>query len=299
MENKSQYVLCPLSDVISVKSVCTIHYFKYTKQYSFHGEQHDFWELVYIDSGKAIAHAGDQKIALEQGQVIFHRPNEYHNIQTDDRFANSVIISFDCKSRAMSFFENRVVRLNDYEKSLLGKIVLEGAANYEEKLNDPYLTKMTKKQIAPFGGEQLIKNYLELLLISIIRENAGNTKNTKMGNYSRSKHADEIVAKIITMLQKNLYSSINLSEIAQELFFSKTYIKNLFKKETGTTIIQYYINLKIEEAKKLISQNKFTFTEIAYRLNFNSVHYFSRLFKLHTSQTPSEYAKSIKIDHVL
>ena len=60
-----------------------------------------------------------------------------------------------------------------------------------------------------------------------------------------------------------------------------------------------YIIKKIEESKKLISQNKYTFTEIAYRLNFNSVHYFSRLFKLHTSQTPTEYAKSIKIDHVL
>ena len=67
----------------------------------------------------------------------------------------------------------------------------------------------------------------------------------------------------------------------------------------GISIIQYYILLKIEESKKLISQRKYTYTEIANIMGFNSVHYFSRLFKAHTDMTPSEYAKSIKADNVL
>ena len=64
-------------------------------------------------------------------------------------------------------------------------------------------------------------------------------------------------------------------------------------------MLQLYIFLKIEESKKLISQNKYTYTEIAYMLGFNSVHYFSRLFKAHTQMTPSEYSKSIKADNLL
>lgn len=67
----------------------------------------------------------------------------------------------------------------------------------------------------------------------------------------------------------------------------------------GISIIQYYISLKIEESKKLISQNKYSYTEIAEMLNINSVHYFSRLFKAHTQMTPSEYARSIKADNLL
>ena len=85
-----------------------------------------------------------------------------------------------------------------------------------------------------------------------------------------------------------------LDEIANELYFSKTYIKNIFRKHTGTSVIQYYLDLKIEEAKKLIANNKFSFTVISDKLNFNSVHYFSRTFKQRTGISPSEYAQSIK-----
>lgn len=299
MENAAEYVLCPLDTTLNVKSICTVHYFKYTKKFSFHGEKHNFWEMVYIDSGKVGVVAGERALELEQGEIIFHKPNEYHNIYTDDRFANSVIVSFECRSKAMSFFNDKILKLDEYEKKLLNKIVLEAAATYEEKLNDLYLTRMTKRQDAPFGGEQIIKNCIELFLLSLIRSNTTVSGLERISENTRSKHSDEIVAKIMEMLSSRIYSSISLTEIAGELFFSKTYIKNLFKKETGTTIIQYYLNLKIEEAKKLISQNRYTFTEIAYMLNFNSVHYFSRLFKLHTSLTPTEYAKSIKVDHVL
>ena len=83
------------------------------------------------------------------------------------------------------------------------------------------------------------------------------------------------------------------------MFFSKTYVKSVFKKGTGQTIMQYFSSLKIDEAKKLISYNRYTFTEIAYRLGYSSLHYFSRQFKKSTEMTLSEYARSIKVDDVL
>ena len=57
--------------------------------------------------------------------------------------------------------------------------------------------------------------------------------------------------------------------------------------------------MELAEAKKLLSQNKYTVTEIAFMLNFNSVHYFSRQFKDQTDMSPTEYANSIKADNVL
>ena len=63
--------------------------------------------------------------------------------------------------------------------------------------------------------------------------------------------------------------------------------------------MQYFSALKIDEAKKLISYNRYTFTEIAYRLGYSSLHYFSRQFKKSTEMTLSEYARSIKVDDVL
>ena len=93
--------------------------------------------------------------------------------------------------------------------------------------------------------------------------------------------------------------TITIDGVANAMFFSKTYVKSVFKKGTGQTIMQYFSSLKIDEAKKLISYNRYTFTEIAYRLGYSSLHYFSRQFKKSTEMTLSEYARSIKVDDVL
>ena len=49
----------------------------------------------------------------------------------------------------------------------------------------------------------------------------------------------------------------------------------------------------IQAAKKMICDSSMSFTQIAERLGFGSVHYFSNLFKEKTGMTPSEYAKSL------
>ena len=68
--------------------------------------------------------------------------------------------------------------------------------------------------------------------------------------------------RIKEMLTENVYSTVTLSDISSVLFFSKTYIKTIFKKNTGMTVMQYFTALKTDEAKKLISCDKYTFTEI-------------------------------------
>lgn len=289
------YVKTPLSAVINVKAVYTVHYFKYGQKFDFEGEKHDFWEFVYLDSGKAHITANETEFELTQGEAYFHKPNEYHSIRTDNRFANSVILSFECHSPAMRFFENMRTALSDAEKDILSKIVRESSVCFTDKLNDVYLTKMHKSKNTPFGGEQLIKMYIEQLLISIYRNHTAIADNTRLN----PKNAGELTDRIKEILEENVYSSVSLSDISARLFFSKTYIKTVFKKNTGMTVMQYFTSIKTDEAKKLISCDKYTFTEIAYKLGYSSLHYFSRQFKKITNMTLTEYARSIKVDNVL
>jgi AraC-like DNA-binding protein len=69
----------------------------------------------------------------------------------------------------------------------------------------------------------------------------------------------------------------------------------MFKEQTGTSVIEFYKSLKIEEARKLIREGQYNYTEIAERLGYTSIHYFSRQFKKTTGMTPSEYASSVKV----
>lgn len=293
--NKTIYVKTPLSSAINVKAVYTVHYFKYGQKFDFEGEKHDFWEFVYLDSGKAHITAGDKEFELTQGEAYFHKPNEYHSIRTDNRFANSVILSFECHSPSMRSFEDMRTSLSEAEKDILSKIVRESSVCFTDKLNDVYLTKMHKADDRPFGGEQLIKMYIEQLLISIYRNHTAIADKTR----HNPKNAGELTDRIKEILEENVYSTVTLSDISSVLFFSKTYIKTIFKKNTGMTVMQYFTALKTDEAKKLISCDKYTFTEIAYKLGYSSLHYFSRQFKKTTNMTLTEYARSIKVDNVL
>lgn len=295
------YIKSPLSSPIKVTGIYTIHYFKYGRNFSFKGERHDFWEMVFIDSGNAKVFAENKELTLKQGEAYFHKPNELHTIYTDDKFANSAIISFECKSRSLKHLADKIHTFDEYQKSLLNKIVNEAKISYSDKLNEVYLTKMSKNSSAPFGGEQIIKNCIELLIISLLRNKQPEPSKYSANEFNLNLSSNKIVDSVIAVLQDKLESAtpINLNEISYKLGFSKSYIKSQFKKQTGSSVIQYYITLKIDKAKKLLSQQKFTVSEIAYALGFSSVYYFSRQFKLHTDMSPTEYVNSIKADNVL
>ena len=294
-----EYVKNNLTYTIKVSGIYTIHYFKYGKNFRFAGESHDFWEMVFIDSGNAKVVEDDKIFTLKQGEAVFHHPNRKHNIYTDDDFANSAIISFECKNASLKILSDKVFTLDEYEKNLLNKIIHEGKMNYQEKLNDIYLTKMTKRQLAPFGGEQIIKNCIELLIISLLRKEISQSKITQDINVNLS--SNQIVDSVKNLLEQKLENAetVSLDDISFKLGFSKSYIKSQFKKKMGISVIQYYINLKIDKAKKLLSQQKYTVSEIADILGFSSVYYFSRQFKSQTDMSPTEYVYSIKADNVL
>ncbi len=297
--NSKKYVITKLNTPIKISGIYTVHYFKYGKNFIFEPEAHDFYELVFIDSGTAHILNGTETLCLKQSQAFLHLPKVAHTIYTKNEFANSAIISFECKNKLLKNIAGKVLELNDYEKSLLNKIVSETKANYLDKLNDVHLTKMTKNLSAPFAGEQMIKNCIELLFISLIRkvEKGEQTEEVLSLNIT----SDKIVESIRKILLDRLDSSenIDLNEISFRLGFSKSYIKSQFKKKTGVSIIQYYIDMKIDKAKKFLSQQKFTISEISDMLGFGSIYYFSRQFKIQTGMSPTEYIKSIKADNIL
>ena len=98
------------AEELHITQIITIHYFEYTNTYHFHGESHDFWEFLCVDKGEVTVTAGEKKLTLQQGQIIFHEPNEFHNVQANGKIApNLVVISFSCDSSCMKQFRNRLL----------------------------------------------------------------------------------------------------------------------------------------------------------------------------------------------
>lgn len=98
-----------------------------------------------------------------------------------------------------------------------------------------------------------------------------------------------LVNQVIAYLKKNLDQTLTIEEIAQKFLVGSSNLKKIFKAETDISLIAYFKQLKIEMAKKWITQHQISFTEIANQLGFSSIHHFSTTFKNTTGLSPTQY----------
>lgn len=289
------YVRTALTEEITINDIVTIHYFEFAKDYIYEGESHNFWEFVYVDKGEVEIMADTEGYKLRQGEVIFHKPNEFHNLWANGKTApNLIVISFYCTSAAMSFFENKILSIGDSERQLLAKINKEAEGAFSSALNISTLEKLERRNMTPFGGEQLIKLYLEMFLIYLIRKDARITNEIRLSSAVKERSEENIVNKVKTFLQNKLYDTVTFEDVCKFAHMSKTNLKIAFKNREGNGVIEYYKLLKVEEAKRLMREEELNFTEISEKLGYSSVHYFSRHFKKVTGMTPTEYICSVK-----
>ena len=79
------YETIRLEKPFTIDEIVSIHYFEYTSTYAFEGEQHDFWEFLYVDKGEVSVRAGETDHTLRKGQIIFHKPGEFHSLRAGRR----------------------------------------------------------------------------------------------------------------------------------------------------------------------------------------------------------------------
>ncbi len=285
-----------LKEEFVIKHLVTVHYLEYTKDFKFTGEKHDFWEFVYVDKGEINAIMEDTTHRLQQGEVIFHQPNEFHNVYSNGVIApNIAIVSFECKSKAMNFFRNKVFHVTKEEKNLLSTLIKESAKAFGNPLNDPLLGGVIRKEEASFGAEQMILVCLQQFLLSLYRNNAISTAPKDSLSVLRERMDNDIVEDVIEYLNENIGNPLSFDNVLKYSKTSSTGLKTLFKEKTGMGVMQYFNYLKIERAKMLIREDNYNFTQIAGILGYDSIHYFSKQFKQIAKMTPSEYASSVKI----
>lgn len=286
-----EYTGTRLNDEIKISRLYTVHYFEYSKRFSFTGESHDFWELVYADKGDVTVFADDKSFVLEQGNVIFHKPNEWHNVRANGvDAANITIITFASPSKAMSFFENKILSVGQKQKELLSKIVSEYTNAFKTPLNDPYTTHLERRSDAAVASEQLIKLFLCEFLILFLRNDPSDRQRTVRSIHS----SDATLNLLINYMEQNITKTVTLKELMEYSGTNRTAIENIFRENLGRGAVEYFLILKIELAKKYLREDNYNITQISEILGYSSIHYFSRQFKKITGMTPTEYLLSIK-----
>ena len=294
MSYKSVY----LQDTLSIHEIYSIHYFEYMCDFSFPGESHDFWEFLCVDKGEVNVLAGEKFHTLKKGDIIFHKPNEFHDVNSNGLIApNLVVMSFSCTSPVMSFFEEKVLQISEPERLLLAQIIQEAKYVFTGRMDDPYQEELILSESPRFAGEQLIRLYLEQLLIQLVRRymvRPDQPLNPNIVKSIKQKADGELFSQVQEYMEAHICETLTIEQLCRSNSIGRSQLQKLFRTRTGYGAIEYFSRMKVDLAKQMIRENHYNFTQIADALGFSSIHYFSRQFKRITGMTPSEYASSIK-----
>lgn len=97
------------------------------------------------------------------------------------------------------------------------------------------------------------------------------------------------IQKIKSYVEERFYENINLKKLAAEFYINPVYLGQLFKKTYGVYFNEFLLDIRINEAKKLLRQTDLRIYEIAEKVGFKNADYFVTQFEKLENMTPSEY----------
>ncbi len=264
---------------VRVSEILGYYYSIRDSGYHFEGEAHNFYELTYVDRGTLLTTVNDTSYTLKERELIIYGPGQFHTqqIQKGDSCSYiTVLFNLDGTGEHYDFLSNQVFPYNKTIHSLMKTFVTESTSLL------PYMDSL----MLCILQETIIR----LLQSEFTRDTAAAKKPV---SEARQHYHDELLEKILAYIDETIREPITIAEICQKFSMSRSSLQILFNENLQQSPKKYINELKLEKSRQLIGENKYTISEIALLLGFNSIHYFSRAFTQKYNMAPSEYAKTI------
>lgn len=262
-----KYCYLPHSEYPSTKHPSG-YYFSWEKGRVLHE-----YQIIYITQGKGIFETKKTNYIINAGSVIILRKGEWHRYRPLKEFGwTESYIGFDGK--LADFFLQKQEILRDIEVVELGD---------QEVLLDTFykIFDLVKNEGPCF---QQIASGLIIKLLGYIL--SLDTQKTFAGN-----NIEKSIQEICYHIREHIEDDFNFERLTQNYDTSCSHLRKMFKQYTGKSPHQYYLDMKIIRAKELILNTNLSIKEIAFSLGFESIHYFSRLFKNKVGRAPTEFRR--------
>lgn len=249
---------------------------RHSGQYYFNpdkGRTLQEYQLVFISEGKGLFQSAHCKeTPVTSGSMFLTFPNEWHTYRPDKETGwKQYWIGFKGTN-----IDNRVKQgILDKNKPLF-HVGLE-----EEIIRIFRLAIATSNEVKPHYQQLLggLTDYLIGLTYYL-------DKNNRLCQH------ENITEKINTarsIMYENINQALDYTAMAEKLNMSYSSFRKHFKTYTGLSPAQYFLQLKLQQAKILLRTTNRPIKEIAWELDFNSIAYFSTIFKKHMGISPAQY----------
>lgn len=231
------------------------------------------YQLHYITDGNGIFTFGTlkQSCLITEGKMFFLMPGVWHTYKPLENTGwNEYWIGFKGeiieKIVKEGFFLNRAPVFN---------------IGINERIIDLYFKAIDIANEERAGFQQALSGIvMHILGLMYYRDKTRDFEDEDLINNINK-------AKVI--MRENVYRNISAEDIAKKLGISYSGFRRAFKEFTGTSPSKYMLELKLNEAKLLLSTTSLPIKEISYNLNFENPDYFPIFFKNRTGQTPRKY----------
>lgn len=259
--------------LFTIDAINTAHSFYWDEFYSYHGEYHNFPEIVYIEEGEVKVTENERIYQMKKGDWILHDAMEFHSIcSANGTHPHVLIISFYTPGVLPDNIKNGVFTLSKEDQVLF--------ENLFYRIYDAYHDKGE----VPAYSRQLLAMELSVFIIRLSGNQSAEQKLYKTKNALEYK-------KIVEAMQRGVTDNLTLEDLSRECHVSVTYIKALFKKHLGISPKHYYTILRRAEAIRLLTDG-LPINEVSEIMNFSSPNYFSTFMKKQLGMSISQYLKA-------
>ncbi len=109
--------------------------------------------------------------------------------------------------------------------------------------------------------------------------------------------SNDLICNIIEYLNNNINKEITIDELSTLFYFNKTYIMKKFKKELNISIHEYINTIRIYNSLPYFKEDNYILN-IAFRNGFNSLEYYSEIFKKNMGVSPNIYKKYLSYKNI-
>ena len=292
-----------LKQEFQISALSFIHFFEYKSDFIFKSEYHDCWKLLYVESGSCdLLYSGHDAlpVQLKEGSLFIQKPDEYYSLKASEH-STPVIFTcgFYCDSSDMPLLSNRIFHCGHHELELLSSLSEEGRSSFSVRAEEAALYTLERRLNQPFGSEQMIRLYLEMLLICLMRQyispcSASSLPENECISSSLSTADSVLFNRITEYYTSHITEKISIHQICREFSIGRAHLQRVFREQTGFGAIEYFCQMRIRAAQQLIRENKMSLTDTSRALGYTSIHYFSRQFKKITGMPPSQYQHSVR-----
>lgn len=234
------------------------------------------YQLLYIASGKTLFHFGDETKEVAAGHMVLFQPRQEQRYEYFGEDKPEVYWVHFTGSEVKNI-------LRHYHIPLDRNVFYSGSTSTFTYLFKELINEI---QTCRTGYEELTEMYLRQIFL-LVQRNWEERKPTV------SSHIQEEMDYARKYFNEHYNEEINIEEYAQSRSMSISWFLRNFKQITGTSPMQYILNIRISNAATLLETTDYNITEISTIIGYDNPLYFSRIFKKQKGVSPANYRKEL------